>query len=71
MTSPLDILTAPPTAKSAPARVDADTFAKLCERPGAQRCILDGASCVDLQGVTYRHVDALFSEGPGGDDGDL
>jgi len=42
MTSPLDILTAPSTVKSAPAPVDADTFAQLCERPGAQRFIVDG-----------------------------
>jgi len=41
--------------------VDADTFAKLCERPGAQRFTLDDFAdgvtfdgCVTADGVAYR-----------------
>ncbi len=66
MISPLAILVA---AAAQPARalvnVDEANFAKLCEHPNAQRLILNGVLCVDLDGVTYRHVDALYNEAPG------
>jgi hypothetical protein len=59
--SPLSILAAPtlrPRDKGL-VYVDEANFAKLCEHPDAHRVILDGALCVDLQGVTYRHADSL------------
>ena len=72
MTSPLDPLALLPDADQ-PARalvyVDEANFAKLCEHPNAQRGILDGFPCVDLDGVTYRHADSL--DGPDDDGGDL
>jgi hypothetical protein len=44
MTSPLDTLTSSQIATPpAPVRVDADTFTELCQRPNAQRYIVDGS----------------------------
>ncbi len=73
MTSPLDLLAAAAAQPAQPARarvyVDEANFAKLCEHPNAARLILNGAQCVDLDGVTYRHADSL--PGPDVDGGDL
>jgi len=72
MQSAIDILTAAaaqPAPRTGRIYVDDANFAKLCEHPDAQRCILDGALCVDLDGVTYRHADSL--PGPDVDGGDL
>ena len=55
---------AQPRAQTGAVYVDEANFAKLCEHPDAQRCILNGVLCVDLDGVTYRHADSL----PGPDD---
>lgn len=65
--SPLDPLTAAALNAAAaalnvaPVRVDADTFAKLCERPDARRFTLDDLAdgvtfdgCVTADGVAYR-----------------
>lgn len=59
MNSPLDILTA---AAAQPARalvyVDEANFAQLCERPDAQRFIIDGVTYgVTVDGVTYHRAD--------------
>jgi hypothetical protein len=68
MISPLALLNALAALNAAAAvRVDADTFAKLCERPDAQRLILNGVLCVDLDGVTYRRAEALYHEAPRAD----
>ena len=54
MNSPLDTLTSAAKPAAKPARVDADTFAKLCERPGAQRFIVDGSiNGVIVDGADY------------------
>ena len=54
MNSPLDTLTSAAKPAAKPARVDADTFAKLCERPDAQRYIVDGsAHGVIVDGADY------------------
>ena len=54
MISPLDILTGTAKPAAKPARVDADTFAKLCERPDAQRFIVDGSiNGVIVDGAEY------------------
>ena len=54
MNSPLDTLTSAAKPAAKPARVDADTFAKLCERPGAQRFIVDGSILgVNVDGADY------------------
>ena len=42
MISPLS-LSSDAQASAAPKRVDADTFTELCERPDAQRFIVDGS----------------------------
>ena len=43
MNSPLDTLTSAAKPAAKPARVDADTFTELCERPDAQQYIVDGS----------------------------
>ena len=59
MISPLAPLAAAAAAAQPSAvRVDADTFAKLCERPGAQRYIVNGsAHGVIVDGVNYLRAD--------------
>lgn len=45
MISPLSLLSlsSDTQASAAPKRVDADTFTEFCERPDAQRFIVDGS----------------------------